>query len=669
MALRIPSGVVDQYAYFVAVDITDLKTRETGLTTFTVYRSRNGGASAVMTTPTINETDTTNMPGVYELLLDEDMTLDAGDHSQAMVFHITQASMAPVTLEIEIFRPDVTAGSTHAVDASGNGAADVIEWLGTAAATPTVAGVPEVDVTHWIGTAAATPTVAGVPEVDLTHVAGSTTSVSVLASNVATLIADIGGVATAAADGDPTSTDLLFAYIKQLINILVGSAGIVTWPASAAPGNAVSIAEALRAIHDFAAPPTAAAIADAVLDEDMTAHQTLGTLGQAIGDPVADTNTIYKAVVTDATGATVGVDVVAVKADTAAILVDTGTTLDGRIPAALVGGKMDSVADVTAISGDATAADNLESEYDGTGYGQVLQRTTIATLTSQTSFTLTAGSADNDAYNGCIIVIQDAATAAQKAVGVVGDYTGATKTVTMLNDPAVFTMAATDIVTIIADRALKATVDNRTLDVSATGEGGLDWANIGSPTTAQNLSATNIDVDQVVASVSGAVGSVTGAVGSVTGAVGSVAAGGITAASIATNAIDADALAADAVAEIQAGLATPTNITAGVITTVTNLTNAPTAGDLTATMKASVNAELVDVVATDTLTLPGQAAPPLAPTHREVLGWLFKLIRNRQTQTSTQWSLMADNETTVDAKATVSDDGTTAIRQEVVSGP
>lgn len=35
-------------------------------------------------------------------------------------------------------------------------------------------------------------------------------------------------------------------------------------------------------------------------------------------------------------------------------------------------------------------------------------------------------------------------------------------------------------------------------------------------------------------------------------------------------------------------LATPTNITAGVITTVTNLTNAPTAGDLTAAMKTSV---------------------------------------------------------------------------------
>lgn len=67
---------------------------------------------------------------------------------------------------------------------------------------------------------------------------------------------------------------------------------------------------------------------------------------------------------------------------------------------------------------------------------------------------------------------------------------------------------------------LQPTTAGRTLDVSAGGEAGIDWANIGSPTTAVNLSATNIDVDQIVASVSGAVGSVTGAVGSVTGNVG-----------------------------------------------------------------------------------------------------------------------------------------------------
>ena len=75
---------------------------------------------------------------------------------------------------------------------------------------------------------------------------------------------------------------------------------------------------------------------------------------------------------------------------------------------------------------------------------------------------------------------------------------------------------------------------------------------------------------------------------SVTGAVGSIATNGITSSSIATDAINAASIKADAVTKIQNGLATPTNITAGTITTVTNLTNAPTNGDLTTTMKTSV---------------------------------------------------------------------------------
>ena len=98
------------------------------------------------------------------------------------------------------------------------------------------------------------------------------------------------------------------------------------------------------------------------------------------------------------------------------------------------------------------------------------------------------------------------------------------------------------------DSALKPTVAARTLDVSAGGEAGLDWANIGSPTTAVNLSATNIDVDQVVASVSGAVGSVTGAVGSVTGNVGGNVNGSV--ASVGANGISAASLAADAGTEL-----------------------------------------------------------------------------------------------------------------------
>jgi hypothetical protein len=92
-------------------------------------------------------------------------------------------------------------------------------------------------------------------------------------------------------------------------------------------------------------------------------------------------------------------------------------------------------------------------------------------------------------------------------------------------------------------------------------------------------------------------------------------------------------------------------------------------GGMSTTMKAQVNTEVVDVVNVDTLVLPGQAAPSNTPTMRETLGWLYKNFRNRKSQTATTWVLYADNETTVDNKSTVSDDATTAIKQEVVSGP
>ncbi len=59
------------------------------------------------------------------------------------------------------------------------------------------------------------------------------------------------------------------------------------------------------------------------------------------------------------------------------------------------------------------------------------------------------------------------------------------------------------------DDLVRSTTPANALDVSAAGEAGIDWANIGSPTTAQNLSGTNIDVDQVIASVSGNVADVT----------------------------------------------------------------------------------------------------------------------------------------------------------------
>ena len=122
--MRIPSGVTDQYIYFIALDATDFVTPETGLSSFTVYRSRNGGTATAYTTPTITEVSSANMPGWYKLLLDEDMTIDSGDDSQEVALHITATGMAPARRVFELYRPKATAGQTLTV-ASGIGQASV----------------------------------------------------------------------------------------------------------------------------------------------------------------------------------------------------------------------------------------------------------------------------------------------------------------------------------------------------------------------------------------------------------------------------------------------------------------------------------------------------------------------------------------------------------------
>lgn len=107
-----------------------------------------------------------------------------------------------------------------------------------------------------------------------------------------------------------------------------------------------------------------------------------------------------------------------------------------------------------------STTDSLESIRDrgdsawvtgGGGSNPVLlQSTTIATLTSQTSFTLTAGSSDNGAYNDAVIVITDSTSSEQKAFSIVSNFVGATKSITLSSDPGIFIMAIGDIIDIIA---------------------------------------------------------------------------------------------------------------------------------------------------------------------------------------------------------------------------
>lgn len=206
------------------------------------------------------------------------------------------------------------------------------------------------------------------------------------------------------------------------------------------------------------------------------------------------------------------------------------------------------------------------------GYPNSVLDTTIATLASQTSFTLTTGPAENSALLGAVVLIHNIASAIQCGWGVVSAYTGATKTVT-LTAGVTFTAAAGDNISFfppvnaaywnaLATVALPLapTTAGRTLDVSATGEAGVDWANVGSPTTAVDLSGTTIKTTQKV---------------------------------------DVDTIKTNPVVNggtitfpTNATVASTTNITAGTVTTATNVTtvNGLAANVITAT---SINADAI----------------------------------------------------------------------------
>lgn len=189
--MRIPSGKTDQKIAFVAYDSADATglTVKTGLSSFTVYRSRNGGTATLYTTPTVAELDATNMPGVYVLTVDEDTTIASTSDSEEMILRITATGMYAVTRDIELYRRDTTSGQTLTV-ANGAGDADLERIQGTVVSTPATAGILDVNLKNIANaTVSASAAQLGVnvvnfggsagtfasgrPEVNTTHAAGT----------------------------------------------------------------------------------------------------------------------------------------------------------------------------------------------------------------------------------------------------------------------------------------------------------------------------------------------------------------------------------------------------------------------------------------------------------------------------------------------------------------
>jgi hypothetical protein len=135
-----------------------------------------------------------------------------------------------------------------------------------------------------------------------------------------------------------------------------------------------------------------------------------------------------------------------------------------------------------------------------------------------------------------------------------------------------------------------------------------------------------------------------------------------------------------AFANPSAGATNATEVANGWYQVTLSTTDTNTLGDLvvrgTAATCDDTERQLEVVLAGDAYALLnnaqteiGQGAPAATAPLKDMIRYLYKAWRNRVTQTASTYSLFADDTTTVDQKAVVSNDGTTFTRGEIGAGP
>ena len=305
------------------VDKTDGVTEETGLASTGTELSKAGGAFAAGPTLGTHDSD-----GWYPVALTTTHTNTLG----ALVIKVhDSATHLPVWQEHMVLTANVYDSLVGGTD------------------------VLDVSTTQFNGSAVVQS--GGRPEVNMTHIAGAAVSTSTAQLGVNAVQA--GG--TAWGSGAITAASIATGAVDA--DALAADAVTEIWAGSTAP--------------------SAATIADSVWDEDATGHQTTGTFGQAIGDPGADTDTIWSLVnanldATVSSRATqtsvntiddfLDTEIAAIKAVTDALpnagaLTTIQADLDNiqtRLPTALVGGRMD--ASVGAMAADTLTASALAAD-------------------------------------------------------------------------------------------------------------------------------------------------------------------------------------------------------------------------------------------------------------------------------------------------------------------
>jgi hypothetical protein len=130
--------------------------------------SKNGGAPAALNA---SATLTHRHTGFYSLALTASDFDTVGTGEVTIDDTVNAMPMKEFTVVEEAVYDALFAASAPGYVA--NAPVNVAQWLGSAPATPTTAGVPEVDVTHWVGGAVEVPGTTGRPHVSVRTIEGT----------------------------------------------------------------------------------------------------------------------------------------------------------------------------------------------------------------------------------------------------------------------------------------------------------------------------------------------------------------------------------------------------------------------------------------------------------------------------------------------------------------
>lgn len=325
---------------FVAA--TDGVTAETALTIAQsdVRLKKNGGAFA-QKNQVSSATHEEN--GFYEVSLDATDTNTLG----ILLIGVSEAGALPVWekfLVVPAVVYDAMIAGTDNLDVNA------VQVLGTAIATPAVAGVLKVDLTHVNGTAA--PSAAGRPEVNTTHAAGTAWNSGGIGA--ATLAANTLTAAKVATDVDARLADATWDEARAGH----ATAGTFGEGAASVQGNVTgqvgSIADnGITAATFVPGAIDALAIAPGALDADAFTSGALGAIEDAVWDSGLSAHTVIGSF--GENHATLLAGLVAVNADT--------DNIQTRLPASLVSGRIDaSVGAMAANTLTATALDTTAGD-------------------------------------------------------------------------------------------------------------------------------------------------------------------------------------------------------------------------------------------------------------------------------------------------------------------